>query len=1012
MKPNLYRHTLTLLGAALVLVGTLVTVVLVPLADATSGEQPARVRLAMASPDDAKDGNKPNGQKHAGDPLKAKDAAPLAQPEVLCERVQFAEEVIATGDPSIGYNCELVSEKNKSTTRGYSLSSVTVPQAGWKVHSLAIYTISYQPEKWLKLRRARLNVFAKKGDLPAADADPQGGREVEVTVRRIKEGVYEVRASDLKLDLKPGEYWIGLTPISSDTVGWGSHLLVHARDARFDDVGWSPGREKGRMDGGGKWTPVFPDRVDQHLSVRIEGWYVRRGQLLDWPAEKAKDAKLLHLRFGTFDPVTDPPKVPKELSAPADGTLWIVQYRETVDEKVRGRLTQAGATLLRYLPDDAYVVRLAPDAAEAVRRLPGVRWVGPYHPAYRLDPNVFPEPEPISQSSSILTMRSQFRERRRDGWRYVLVHLFGRDEATKKAAAQAVRDGGGEVVFESPKGYYLAANVPLDKLAAVAKCDAVSAIERRFGAFEHQPPGKGGNGLPVPAKGEKGEKVLITLAQIRELCGADAVKKGGGYEGLGVRVAFWDWGVREDHVDLLARPLTVVGTGRSASAIHGTEVASILCGEGRGDPRARGLMPAGGLLFAVDNFNHVSEDRYGLVDRFVRDHRAVLLSSSSSNWGGWENVKHYDGYALLLDDLVLEYDLLMCEAIGNQTTGSGIGQCGSWSKNALLVGGVHPRGSLRREEHRPILGRGPAADGRVKPDLVHFASDVFCANASSPKGYGEFGGTSCATPLVAGHCGLMMEMWADGAFGNLPLGRTVFDRKPHAATAKALMINSAYRYPIDGEKPFFTRFNQGWGMPDVGRLYDSRKKLFVVDQELALRDRQGVEYRLHVPENEPELRATMVYTDPLGTTAAAKALVNDLDLIVIAPDGKRYFGNHGLLEGKVSREGGAPDRINNVENVFLEKPAAGVWRVLVAAHRIAWDQHRGTTAWDQDFALVVAGVVGSGGGDGVPLSVGGATAVIRVSVRRRRAGWTRGRWRSSLDDDHQVARLYLRARLH
>jgi hypothetical protein len=49
---------------------------------------------------------------------------------------------------------------------------------------------------------------------------------------------------------------------------------------------------------------------------------------------------------------------------------------------------------------------------------------------------------------------------------------------------------------------------------------------------------------------------------------------------------------------------------------------------------------------------------------------------------------------------------------------------------------------------------------------------------------------------------------------------------------------------------------------------------------------------------------TLAYTDPLGTTAAAKALVNDLNLIVIAPDGKRYNGNHGLLDGNVSRTGG------------------------------------------------------------------------------------------------------------
>jgi hypothetical protein len=75
-----------------------------------------------------------------------------------------------------------------------------------------------------------------------------------------------------------------------------------------------------------------------------------------------------------------------------------------------------------------------------------------------------------------------------------------------------------------------------------------------------------------------------------------------------------------------------------------------------------------------------------------------------------------------------------------------------------------------------------------------------------------------------------------------------------------------------------------------------------VDQEIALPDHQAVEYRLRIAENEPDLRVTMAYTDPLGTITAAKALVNDLDLIVIAPDGKRYFGNHGLLEGNVSRE--------------------------------------------------------------------------------------------------------------
>jgi hypothetical protein len=202
----------------------------------------------------------------------------------------------------------------------------------------------------------------------------------------------------------------------------------------------------------------------------------------------------------------------------------------------------------------------------------------------------------------------------------------------------------------------------------------------------------------------------------------------------------------------------------------------------------------------------------------------------------------------------------------------------------------------------------------------------------------------------------MMQAWADGAFGTRPAGKTVADRKPHAAAAKALMINSAFRYPMDDANPKFTRFRQGWGMPDLGRLWDIRDKLFVVDQDIAIDDSQAVEYQLRVAEKQPELRVTLAYTDPPAATTAAKALVNDLDLIVIAPNGTKYLGNVALLKGNESASQGDPDRVNNVENVFLSNPQPGVWRIAVVAHRVAIDQDARTTAWDQNFGLVVAGV--------------------------------------------------------
>src|SRR5262249_49749143 len=162
-----------------------------------------------------------------------------------------------------------------------------------------------------------------------------------------------------------------------------------------------------------------------------------------------------------------------------------------------------------------------------------------------------------------------------------------------------------------------------------------------------------------------------------------------------------------------------------------------------------------------------------------RERRAALISNSTGGRAGVPPVTHYDGYAALLDDLVLQHDLLYCSAIGNDSPGKG--HAGSWAKNVLQVGAVHPHGSVRREDHGPLFTTGPAADGRVKPDLVHFGFGVYTLYPSGPRDYENFGGTSCAAPLVAGHCGLMFEAWADGAFGTQPLGKTVTDRKPHAA---------------------------------------------------------------------------------------------------------------------------------------------------------------------------------------------------------------------------------------
>jgi serine protease AprX len=866
--------------------------------------------------------------------LLCAEAAPAA--EVLCERTRFAQ--VLPDKPQITARN---AEREGDPGSVYRLSALAVPPGGWQIETVTIYTAKpRKPRGWLQVNRARLNLFRKNGELPAPADDPRDGKIVPVTVRQVGD-VFEVRAVGLKLDLPSAEYWFGLTPIIRFADNSEAFHLVacEVRDARTDDVLCSPDGDGGSQPEKRNWTPMGPKVYEilfGHLSIKIEGRRLPRGRLTTAPLPPEHDGpKRLFLRFGTFDPLTEETKVPPELAALPNGHVWVVQWKQVVDQASRDQLAQAGATLLRYLPDDAYIVSMPPAGAERIRQLKGVRWVGPYHPAYRIDPNVFPErfdnkpspPEPAKEPQ---------------GRRHLFVHLFERDSGAKATAAAAIRAAGGGVLYTSPHGYYLAAEIPFDKLAGVAGCDAVCGFERRFD-------GRRAN------QGPSSDDKCLTLAQVRELCGANAVEKAGGYQGLGVRAVVMDNGVRADHIDLLSRPITFTGPIQPSDARHGTPIAGILCGDGRGDARARGLLPLGSLVFHPMQSHY--ENHYALTKLWTEEERAVVRSDSGTDWTTAHFTRHYDGRALREDDLALEYDLLLCAAIGNEEK-PGLGNPGSWSKNAVIVGGADSYGSVHRKNHHPWAASttGPALDGRIKPDLVHFADGVYSPSPISTRSYGNMNGTSAATPLVAGHFGLLFEMWADNVFGTLPRGRSVFDRKPHAATAKALMINSAYRYPIaDGPKGF-TRFSQGWGMPDLKALYDCRNTLFIVDQDISLRDHQSIEYRLRVAEGQPAFRATLAYSDPPGITSAAKALVNDLDLTVTAPDGARYHGNNGLLEGNISQPGGTPDRLNNVENVFLDDPQPGVYRVQVSAHRVGWGQRAASSPWGQDFALVVSGV--------------------------------------------------------
>jgi serine protease AprX len=635
------------------------------------------------------------------------------------------------------------------------------------------------------------------------------------------------------------------------------------------------------------------------------------------------------------------PAVPAELAAPADSRLYIVQFHTQSLSVYRQQITALGGTILRYLPQQAHLVEMDAPTLDAVAALPFVRWVGPYQPAFKLEPVVrdrliainspIPNPQPAlygpqgGQGSAI---------------RYNVM-VCHRGPRQKGIVAERIRELGGTIDQLSPSGFRLEATLSPEQLLAVVRMDEVLFIDRWS--------------EPRPC---------MDIA--REIGGANYVESVAGYAGAGVRAEVLECcdALDTTHQDFQAIPPLLHGAVGTVGN-HATGVYGIVFGDGTGNAAARGMLPQAQGIFANRPVFDEAFDRYAHTAELLADPYYAVLQSNS--WAVSRAPGSYSTVSAELDDILLTHDLLILHAHGNLAYGPYIlfQSDQGLAKNVVSVGGVQHQNTLTKADdswaNGPLASTpasyGPAPDGRIKPDLTHFYDNVLTTYPGNQYTPG-FWGTSAATPITAGHFGLFFEMWADGLFGN-PLphpGGTVFENRPHAATAKAMMINTASQYPFAGTDHDLTRTHQGWGMADVRRLYDLRARFpVIVDETDVLTELGSTQYPVVVAAGQAALRTTLVYTDPAGVPNVNPNRVNDLTLKVTSPSAVVYWGNNGLLAGNWSTPGGNANTIDTVENVFVQSPEPGTWTVEVLASEINADAHPETPGVDDaDYALVVS----------------------------------------------------------
>ena len=155
---------------------------------------------------------------------------------------------------------------------------------------------------------------------------------------------------------------------------------------------------------------------------------------------------------------------------------------------------------------------------------------------------------------------------------------------------------------------------------------------------------------------------------------------------------------------------------------------------------------------------------------------------------------------------------------------------------------------------------------------------------------------------------------------------------PSAALMRAALINGARSQGV-------RKSGQGFGILDLGgTCLALRERTFKIrDEKSRLQEGQSRTYQFQVDDPSRPVKITLAWTDPEDDPGADSALVNDLDLVVVDPNGKAYLGNDSENRGKT-------DSVNNVEQVTIPDPKTGEYTIRVKASSIS-------SGSGQDFAL-------------------------------------------------------------
>ncbi len=269
------------------------------------------------------------------------------------------------------------------------------------------------------------------------------------------------------------------------------------------------------------------------------------------------------------------------------------------------------------------------------------------------------------------------------------------------------------------------------------------------------------------------------------------------------------------------------------------------------------------------------------------------------------------------------------------------------AKNCLTVGGCG--NGTNSNLIYPPSSAGPTRDERIKPNIVAPANEIWTVDGGGVNTYWLKAGTSFSAPAVSGALTLFRQYLKEGWFPSGKPDPNNRIERPSSALMRAFAICGADTFVGEELVP---NERVGWGRLNLAKIMhfpDDSLALTFVDETLGLETGSYDEYEVLLDRREP-LLAVLTWTDTAGAPFAEIALVNDLNLELVSPDGNRYRGNQFYL-GQSSPNPPNWDERNVEEVVKIARPLVGRWKIRVYARNIYTRR--------QPYAIVVkAGIEG------------------------------------------------------